>query len=142
MSARVFKVHTDQLGRIIACIRYAMYGVSKKAFAQQMPHELKRIEIEDLVFISEREVHRNILFGPFYVTDRPDGIVAKSQSGMWCEVDTKRSRPEKLPYWAVVEGFSWCLFFDSTPCRSGLDSLAQSMERTRSGPAILGTGAR
>ena len=99
---------------MIECIRYAMYGVSKRAFTQQMPRELKGIAVGDLVFISEREVHRNVLFGPFYVTDRRQGVVVKSRSGMWCEVDTVRTPPEKLPYWAVLEGFSWCLFFDST----------------------------
>lgn len=99
---------------MIACIRYAMYGVSKTAFTQQMPLELKRISPGDLVFISEKEVHRNVLFGPFYVTSHRKGVVVKSRKGLWSEVDVERTPREELPYWALMEGFTWCLFFDST----------------------------
>jgi hypothetical protein len=80
-----------------------------------MPHELKNISPGDIVFISEREVHRNVLFGPFHVTEpNRDGVVIRNRVGMWADIDRVRTPQENLATWAIVEGYTWCLFFDRT----------------------------
>ncbi len=113
MTSRTFKVHTDNLGRLCACIDKAMYGVSRSAL-NGMPAELLRIEPGDMVFISERDVSKNALFGPFYVVDQRPGIIAKEKKGCWLNVDVQRSIASELAYWVEVESFAWCVLFDKT----------------------------
>jgi hypothetical protein len=113
MNNRVFKVHTDQFGRLEACIKKAMYGVSKKAFTKELPKEFINISLGDIVFISEKEVSHNALFGPFYVTDSRAGITGKN-IGKWLEIDTYQSDRNELAYWVEMEKRYYCLLFDLT----------------------------
>lgn len=111
--ARIFKVHTDTLGRLIACLEKAMYGVSKSAFVKELPSELRSASEGDIVFISEKEVSRNALFGPLYIVGNAEGIVPLKKYGAWYEVDTKKSDQNRLAYWVDFEGRNHCLLFDS-----------------------------
>lgn len=111
MTTRTFKVHTDNLGRLCACIDKAMYGVSRSAI-NEMPAELLGIELGDMVFISERDVSNNALFGPFYVVDDRTGIKAKEKRGCWFNIDGQKSTASELAYWVDVENRFWCLLFD------------------------------
>jgi len=114
MSTRTFKVHTESLGRLIACIQKAMYGVTNSAFTKEMPGELHRAAIGDRVFISEKEVSDNALFGPFYIAGERRSIVCKSKRGVWVEIDSKRTPPSEIAYWVEFENRCWCLLFDKT----------------------------
>jgi hypothetical protein len=111
---RVFKVHTDTIGRLCACIQKSMYGVSKRAFTAELPKELRNTAAGDVVFISEREATRNALFGPFFVVDDRRGVVAKKKVGCWMEVDVQKSSQSELAYWVEFEKRCWCLLFDNT----------------------------
>jgi hypothetical protein len=112
MKRRIFKVHTDTYGRLEACLKKAMYGVTNTAFTQQMPLALLNAQVGDIVFISEKEVSKNALFGPFYiVADRPP-IVWKSRKGVWVNIDTVKTPPREIAYWVEVERKNWCLLFD------------------------------
>lgn len=115
MDFNIFKLHTDTLGRMSACIKYSMYGITSKAMREQIPVELNNIEIGDVVFISEKNISKNALFGPFYVTDDiPQSISIKGRKGIWMEIDPKRTSPKDLPYWVELENRKWCLLFDRT----------------------------
>jgi hypothetical protein len=114
MNPKIFKVHTYTFGRLKACIQKAMYGVSNTAFTKEMPQELHDAGVGDIIFISEKEVSGNALFGPFYiVNDRPP-ISYKSRKGVWVDVDEKKTPPKEIAYWVELEKFNWCLLFDKT----------------------------
>lgn len=110
--ARIFKVHTDELGRLIACLQKSMYGVSKSAFMQELPHELRSASEGDIVFISEKKVSGNALFGPLYIVGKNEGVVPVKKHGFWVEIDSKKSDPKALAYWVELEKRNYCLLFD------------------------------
>ncbi|GBE05918.1 hypothetical protein BMS3Abin10_01559 [bacterium BMS3Abin10] len=114
MQPNIFKVHTDTFGRLAACIKHAMYGVSLTAMTQQMPRDLANIKTGDIVFISEREISNNALFGPFYVVDNRPTVVVKRRKGSWIEIDTEKTSHENIAYWVEFEKRSWCMLFDDT----------------------------
>lgn len=114
MNSNIFKVHTDTFGRLSACIKHAMYGVSLTAMRQQMPAELAKIKAGDIVFISEKEISNNALFGPFYVVNDRPPVVIKKRNGSWAEIDTKKTSPKDMAYWVEFENRTWCLLFDKT----------------------------
>lgn len=114
MNSNIFKVHTDTFGRLAACIKHAMYGVSLAAMHQQMPAELAKIKAGDIVFISEKEISNNALFGPFYVINNRPPVVVKNKNGSWVEIDTKKTSPKDIAYWVEFEKRTWCLLFDNT----------------------------
>jgi hypothetical protein len=90
-----------------------MYGVTATAM-REMPRELAGIRTGDIVFISEREVSNNALFGPFYViSDRPHVFTGQRQ-GSWAEIDTQRTHINDRAYWVEFEKRKWCLLFDMT----------------------------
>ena len=113
MNLNIFKVHTDTFGRLSACIKHAMYGVSLTAM-RQMPDELAKIKTGDIVFISEREISNNALFGPFYVVNNRPPVVIKNRNGSWVEIDIKKTSPKDIAYWVAFEKRTWCLLFDNT----------------------------
>jgi hypothetical protein len=114
MPPNVFKVHTDNFGRLCACIKHAMYGVRPSAMRQKMPIDLVNIKTGDIVFISERDISNNTLFGPFYVVNNRPPIVIKQRKGLWAEIDTAQTSPNELAYWVEGEQMRWCLLFDKT----------------------------
>jgi hypothetical protein len=114
MSQKIFKVHTDTFGRLVACIQRAMYGVSNTAFTREMPRELLEARAGDIVFISEREVSKNALFGPFYIVDDRPSIVCKSRKAAWVNIDTNKTPSGEIAYWVDLERRNWCLLFDKT----------------------------
>jgi len=114
MSPHYYKVHTDNLGRLSACVQYAMYGISNEAFHSKLPDSMKHIQIGDIVFISEKEISGNALFGPFYVVNTKEGVVSNSKVGCWNNIDLKQSDYSKLAYWVELEKWTWCLLFDIT----------------------------
>jgi hypothetical protein len=114
MPSNIFKVHTDSFDRLTACIKHAMYGVAPSAMRQKMPFELTQIRAGDIVFISERDVSNNALFGPFYVVNTRPPIVAKQRIGSWVEIDTKKTPRDDRAYWVEFENRTWCLLFDKT----------------------------
>lgn len=109
---KIFKVHTDELGRLIDCLRKSMYGVSKSAFLQQLPNDLRNASVGDIVFISEKNVSGGALFGPLYIVNNAPGIATFKQHGTWVEIDTKKSDPKALAYWVEMEKRNFCLLFD------------------------------
>ena len=109
---RVFKVHTENAYRLFECLKFAMYGVSNRAINNEMPSELLSISEGDIVFISEKELSNNALFGPFYVTKERDGIVHKKQKGCWIFINPECSI--ELADWVKSEKRYWCLLFDKT----------------------------
>ncbi len=114
MGSKTYKVHTETFGRLSACIKHAMYGVSLTAMRQQMPAELFEIKAGDIVYISEREVSKNALFGPFYVVNDRPPIVVNNRTGSWVEVDTKKTPLKDIAYWVELENRKWCILFDKT----------------------------
>lgn len=111
-----FKVHTDTLGRLEACIKKSMYGISQKAFTDELPSSLRNIKEGDIIYISEKEVSNNALFGPFYVIDsskRPE-IIFKGKFGSWIEIDVKRTPRDQRAYWVEFDSFTHCILFDKT----------------------------
>lgn len=112
MKPRIFKVHTDTYGRLEACIKKGMYGVSNKAFTKEMPREFLDARTGDIVFISEKEVSKNALFGPFYIVDSRPLIVSKGKKGAWVNIDTAKTPPSEIAYWVEFENRNWCLLFD------------------------------
>lgn len=114
MNSNIFKVHTETFGRLSACIKHAMYGVSLTAMQKQMPIQLAKIKSGDIVFISEKEISNNALFGPFYVTNNREPIIVKNKKGSWAEIDTKKTPQKELAYWVEFENRTWCLLFDKT----------------------------
>ena len=91
-----------------------MYGVSNTAFTKEMPKGFHEAKVGDIVFISEREVSRNALFGPFYiVNDRPP-ITFNSRKGVWVNINEKKTPPKEIAYWVELEKRNWCLLFDKT----------------------------
>ena len=114
MQSKIFKVHTDTFSRLSACMKHAMYGVSKTAMREQLPIDLARIQAGDIVFISEKEISNNALFGPFYVVNNRSPIVVKNRKGSWAEIDVKKTSPEEMAYWVNFENWYWCLLFDKT----------------------------
>lgn len=114
MPPNIYKVHTDTFGRLSACIKHAMYGVSLTAMSQQMPIELANIKAGDIVFISEREISNNALFGPFYVVNSRPPVVIKQRKGSWVEIDTRETSQQDMAYWVEFENRSWCILFDKT----------------------------
>lgn len=114
MQSKIYKVHTDTFGRLSACIKHAMYGVSKTAMREQLPIELAKIQAGDIVFISEKEISNNALFGPFYVINNRPPIVVKNRKGSWAEIDVKKTPPKEMAYWVEFENRPWCLLFDKT----------------------------
>ncbi len=109
---KIFKVHTDELGRLIACLQKSMYGVSKTAFMQELPHELRSASEGDIVFISEKKVSSNALFGPLYIVGKNDGVAPIRKHGSWVEIDANNSDPKALAYWVELEKRNFCLLFD------------------------------
>jgi hypothetical protein len=109
-----FKVHTDNFGRLSACIKHGMYGVSSSAMRQEMPLELANIREGDVVFISEKEVSDNALFGPFYVVNSHPSVFIRQRKGSWVEIDTHRTLAQDIAYWVEFENRKWCLLFDKT----------------------------
>jgi hypothetical protein len=87
-----------------------MYGVSKDGFIE-MPRELRNISEGDIVFISER-IKYNVLMGPFYVVRKHNNIVQKKTYGYWVEIDKRRNQTDDVAYWAIYNGFVYCIFFD------------------------------
>ncbi len=114
MLSKIFKVHTDSFGRLSACLKHAMYGVSPTAIREQMPIELAKIQVGDIVFISEKEISKNALFGPFYVVNNRPPIFIKNRKGSWVEIDVKKTPPKEIAYWVGLENRSWCILFDKT----------------------------
>lgn len=112
MTQRIFKVHTDTYGRLEACIKKGMYGVSNKAFTKELPRELLDARAGDIVFISEKEVSKNALFGPFYIVNSRPLIVYKDKKGAWVNIDTDRTPSSEIAYWVKFENRHWCLLFD------------------------------
>jgi hypothetical protein len=112
--SQIFKVHTDTIGRLAACIKKAMYGVGSTAFRAGMPRELLRAQAGDMVFISERETSRNALFGPFYIVNERPLIVYRERRGAWVNIDTSKTPVAEIAYWVEFEKRSWCLLFDKT----------------------------
>ncbi|WP_286352212.1 hypothetical protein [Geobacter sulfurreducens] len=110
--AKIFKVHTEELGRLIACLQKSMYGVSRTAFLHDMPPELRSATDGDIVFISERKISGNALFGPLYVVGNRQGIVPIKKLGSWVEIDVGKSDPKELAYWVDLEKRNYCLLFD------------------------------
>ncbi|TGU71526.1 hypothetical protein E4633_14530 [Geomonas terrae] len=110
--AKIFKVHTDELGRLIACLQKSMYGVSRTAFTQELPSELRSAADGDIVFISERKISGNALFGPLYIVANRQGVVPARKFGSWVEIDVRRSDPKELAYWVDLEKRNYCLLFD------------------------------
>ena len=103
MQSKIFKVHTNTFGRLSACMKHAMYGVSLTAMLQQMPIELAKIQSGDIVFISEKEISNNALFGPFYVVNSRPPIAVKNRKGSWVEIDVNKTPPEEIAYWVEFE---------------------------------------
>ena len=93
MQTNIFKVHTDTFGRLSACVKHAMYGVSLTAIREQMPIELAKIQVGDIVFISEKEISKNALFVPFYVVNNRPPLVIKNRKVSWVEIDVKKTPP-------------------------------------------------
>jgi hypothetical protein len=91
-----------------------MYGVSLTAMRKQMPIELAQIKAGDIVFISEKEISKNALFGPFYVVNNRKSVVVKKKNGLWAEIDTKKTLRTEIAYWVEFENRTWCLLFDKT----------------------------
>ena len=114
MQSKIYKVHTDTFGRLSACMKHAMYGVSQTAIRQQMPAELANIKAGDIVFISEKEISNNALFGPFHVVNNRPLVVVKQRKGSWVEIDTKKTPPKEMAYWVEFENRPWCILFDKT----------------------------
>jgi hypothetical protein len=114
MQSKIFKVHTDTFGRLSACLKHAMYGVSLTAIREQMPIELAKIQAGDIVFISEKEISKNALFGPFYVVNNRPPIVIKNRKDSWVEIDVKKTPPKDIAYWVEFENRPWCILFDKT----------------------------
>jgi len=114
MQPKIFKVHTDTFGRLSACIKNAMYGVSLSAMRQKMPIDLAKIQAGDIVFISEKEISKNALFGPFYVVNNRPPISLKNRKGSWVEIDVKKTSPKEMAYWVEFENRPWCILFDKT----------------------------
>lgn len=114
MTAKVFKVHTDTFGRLTACIQKAMYGVTASAFANDMPSDLHRASHGDIIFISEKEIANNALFGPFYIVNERPPISYKSRRGAWVNIDSKKTPAKEIAYWVEFENRAWCLLFDKT----------------------------
>ena len=114
MSKKIYKVHTDNLSRLGACIQKSMYGVSNHAFTKQMPRECLNARAGDIVFISEREVSKNALFGPFFIVDQRPSIVFNNRHGAWVNIDANKTPAGELAYWVELEKRSWCLLFDNT----------------------------
>ena len=80
-----------------------MYGVSLTAIREQMPNALAKIEVGDIVFISEKEIS-NALFGPFYVVnDRPPIVIKKLKGSTRIEIDVKKTLPKDIAYWVEFE---------------------------------------
>jgi hypothetical protein len=95
-------------------MKHAMYGVSLTAMREQMPVELAKIQAGDIVFISEKEISKNALFGPFYVVNNRPPIVVKNRKGSWVEIDVKKTPPKEMAYWVKFENRPWCILFDKT----------------------------
>lgn len=114
MSSKIYKVHTDTFGRLVACIQHAMYGISNQAFTKQMPKEFHQAQVGDLVFISEKEVSRNALFGPFYIINERAPIAISGRSGAWVNVNARKTPQREIAYWVEMEKRTWCLLFDKT----------------------------
>jgi hypothetical protein len=114
MQSKIFKVHTDTFGRLLACLKHAMYGVTLTAIREQMPIELAKIQAGDIVFISEKEISKNALFGPCYVVNNRPPIVIKNRKGSWVEIDVKKTPPKDIAYWVEFENRPWCILFDKT----------------------------
>jgi len=114
MQPKIFKVHTDTFGRLSACMKHAMYGVSLTAMRQQMPIDLAKIQAGDIVFISEKELSKNALFGPFYVVNNRPPIIIKNRKGSWVEIDVKKTSSKEMAYWVEFENRPWCILFDKT----------------------------
>jgi hypothetical protein len=112
--SQIFKVHTDTIGRLAACIKKAMYGVGNTAFRSEMPREFLNAKAGDMVFISEREISRNALFGPFYIVDEHPLIVYRERRGAWVNIDAAKTPAAEIAYWVEFEKRSWCLLFDKT----------------------------
>jgi hypothetical protein len=112
MTQRIFKVHTDTIGRLEACIKKGMYGVSNTAFTREMPRNFLDAQAGDIVFISERAVANNALFGPFYIVEDRSPIVFETRSNMWGKIDTARTPITEIAYWVEIENRKWCLLFD------------------------------
>jgi hypothetical protein len=112
MQLKIFKVHTNTFGRLSACMKHAMYGVSLTAMRQQMPIELANIQSGDIVFISEKEISNNALFGPFYIVNSRPPIVVKNRKGSWVEIDVNKTPPKEIAYWVEFENRPWCILFD------------------------------
>lgn len=112
MTQKIFKVHTDTLGRLEACIKKGMYGVSNTAFRNELPREFIEARAGDIVFISEREVANNALFGPFYIVSDRAPIVFETRINMWGKIDTTNTPATEIAYWVEFENRKWCLLFD------------------------------
>jgi hypothetical protein len=110
----IFKVHTDTFGRLAACIKHGMYGISSSAVRNELPPELVSIREGDVVFISEKEISNNALFGPFYVVANRPSIAINQRKGLWVEINAHKTAPEEIAYWVLFEGRKWCLLFDKT----------------------------
>lgn len=114
MQPKIFKVHTDTFGRLSACVKHAMYGVSLTAIREQMPIDLAKIQVGDIVFISEKEISKNALFGPFYLVHNRPPIVIKNRKGSWVEIDVTKTPPKEIAYWVEFENRPGCILFDKT----------------------------
>lgn len=113
MTTKIFKVHTDIYGRLSACIKNAMYGITRRALSER-PRELTLAKSGDIVFISVKECRENVLVGPFYIIDDRPPIVIKSRNGAWVNIDVNQTPKNECAYWVKGENRDWCLLFDKT----------------------------
>jgi hypothetical protein len=74
----------------------------------------QKIQAGNIIFISEKEISKNALFGPFYIVNNRPPIVIKNRKGSWVEIDMEKTSPKEIAYWVEFENRPWCILFDKT----------------------------
>lgn len=107
----VFVVQTTEPAILAECLHKGCYGITRKAFHDNLPAELRDLPSNAALFIRLKDSLQQIsIFGPLFLRPAPSGIVVGKSHGIWRELDADRNREDRIPSFA--RGMPWCFFFD------------------------------
>ncbi|OHB77135.1 MAG: hypothetical protein A2Z34_09075 [Planctomycetes bacterium RBG_16_59_8] len=106
----VFVVQTTDPHTLGESINSGWYGISRKAYEEHLPDELRDAPSNSAVFIRLKDsLQRSCLFGPLFLEGAPPKILSHSNHGIWHDLDAGRGADRRIPPFA--DRLPWCFFF-------------------------------
>lgn len=106
---RVFIVQTLDRQILSESLKTRAYGISLRAFRENLPQELLDLPMGSAAFIRLKSDPQPLLFGPVFTSPIPDTLRSSDQHGIWYTLDAHHPSSH-LP--AFHEKFPCCFFFE------------------------------